>query len=264
MSAFLRCPALPVAALPVADLLVIPALLAIMIIVSIADLLSGGHLHDTLGIQPRTLQGLPGLVCAPFLHLSYSHLAANMVPLAVLSVMLLLRLTAAQHSPAWRPFLGLCAFMALTANIAVWLLARPNSDHAGASGLVFSLAGLLLAAGVVATFEMGWPPRCSSHAALSMACTLITFVTHGGLLWGLSPTTWVTQWSVSWEGHTAGFLTGVLAAWLLLRHEQGRLPAWTSRVLFGSAVPPPAAALPLAMPAGANGGRGTASYGTIH
>ena len=215
------------------DLFVVPALLALMIATSIVDLLMGGHLHDSLGIQPRTLAGLPGIFCAPFLHMSYAHLAGNMAPLAVMSVLLLLRL-AANHTPAWRAFVGLCGTMALSGNIAVWLVARPNSNHAGASGLVFSLAGLLLGSGVFAAFSMGWPPQCSLSAALSVACTGLTFALYGGLLWGLAPTTWIAEWGVSWEGHTAGFVTGVLAAWVLVRHENGRLPSWVSRAVFGS------------------------------
>ena len=232
----------------IADLFVVPALLAIMISTSVVDLLTGGRLHDALGIQPRTLAGIPGIFCAPFLHMSYSHLAGNMAPLAVMSVLLLIRL-AASHSPAWRPFVGICAAMALGGNVAVWLVARPNSDHAGASGLVFSLAGLLLASGVFSALSVGWPPQCSQcsiGAALSMGCTALTFALYGGLLWGLAPTTWLAEWGVSWEGHTAGFLTGVLAAWLLLRHEDGRLPSWMSNTIFGTMVIGATPALPVA------------------
>ena len=50
------------------------------------------------------------VVCAPFLHAGWSHLVGNMVPLAALSVMLLIRL-GATHSPVWRPYVGLLAAM---------------------------------------------------------------------------------------------------------------------------------------------------------
>jgi len=215
-----------------ADLFVVPALVASMVGVSIADFLTGGHLHDLLGIKPRTPWGLLGIVCAPFLHAGWSHLVGNMVPLAALSVMLLIRL-GATHSPVWRPYVGLLAAMALLGGTAVWLFARPHSNHAGASGLVFSLAACLLATGVFDAFAMGCPPRCTQRGALSVGCTLVTFVAYGGLLWGLNPTNFFTQWEVSWEGHAFGFAAGVFAGWLVMRHELGRLPSCLSVAVFG-------------------------------
>ena len=43
---------------------------------------------ERLGLVPRTLAGLPGIVAMPFLHKSLAHLAANTVPLIVLLAML--------------------------------------------------------------------------------------------------------------------------------------------------------------------------------
>ena len=214
------------------DILVIPVLIGSMIIVSIIDMLTGGHLHDWLSIKPRALNGLPGLFCAPFLHMSYTHLIRNMVPLTALSILLLMML-ATLHSPAWRPFLGLCSAVAFSGNVIVWLVARPNTEHAGASGLVFSLAGILLVAGIVEAISLGWPPQCSMRALVTMGCTVVTFCLYGGLLWGLAPTAWFAQ-GVSVEGHVAGFVTGAMGGCLLAYHVRGRLPSIMSRVVFGT------------------------------
>ncbi|MEM9058580.1 MAG: rhomboid family intramembrane serine protease, partial [Pseudomonadota bacterium] len=136
---------------------------------------------------PRTLSGLSGVVAAPFLHGSLSHLMANTGALLVLGGLLALRGVAT--------FVTVTAALTLLSGAAVWCCARP-AVHIGASGLIFGYFGYLVA--------LGWYER--TPAALLMA--LVVAFVYGGMLWGLMP----ANNGVSWEAHLAGFLAGVLAA----------------------------------------------------
>ena len=49
-----------------------------------------GHLTQH-GIIPRHLDSLPGILWAPFLHVSFQHLAANTLPLLILGGLLCAR-----------------------------------------------------------------------------------------------------------------------------------------------------------------------------
>ena len=55
-------------------------------------LIFGGGLNG-LGIQPRTLSGLRGILLMPLLHGSFSHLLANTIPFLVLGWLVMLRRT---------------------------------------------------------------------------------------------------------------------------------------------------------------------------
>ena len=157
----------------------------------------------------------------------------NAAPLGVLSAICVLVLSE-RHTPASRPFLALCGLIVLVGDSLVWLLARPHTVHAGASGLVFGLVGMQLAIGLLA---MGWPPRCSVRVAKPMAATVLVMFLYGGVLWGLAPTSWLRA-GVSFEMHVAGFTAGMLAAHVVQRRDEGRwLPPWLTDAVFGGGRP---------------------------
>jgi membrane associated rhomboid family serine protease len=56
---------------------------AVLWISEILDATQGGRL-DRFGIEPRTQEGLWGVLVAPLLHGGFGHLEANSVPLLVL------------------------------------------------------------------------------------------------------------------------------------------------------------------------------------
>jgi membrane associated rhomboid family serine protease len=151
------------------------------------DLLPFVHL-DRFGIRPRTVPGLVGIVCAPFLHANFAHLLSNSVPFLILGGVVLLGGTAV----FWRVTL----FVVLVGGFAVWLLAARYSNHIGASGLIFGYLGFLLARGF---FE---------KSAMWMLVSFIMLVLYGGLLFGVLP----LHAGISWEGHLFGFLAGIAAA----------------------------------------------------
>lgn len=146
------------------------------------------------GIVPRTVDGLWGILFAPFIHANVAHLIANTVPLVVLGWLVLLR--DARH------FLPVTLLSMLGAGLGAWLLGAPGTVHIGASGVVFGYFGFLLLA--------GWFARSVASIAISALVT----IAWGGLVLGVLP----GQAGISWQAHLGGFIGGVLAArWLAPR-----------------------------------------------
>jgi membrane associated rhomboid family serine protease len=144
------------------------------------------------GIHPRTVEGLWGILTAPFLHLSFYHLMANSVPFIVLGGIVLLG--------GRRMFWGVTIFVMLFGGLGVWCLAATNTNHVGASGLIFGYLGFLLARGIV------------ERSIVWFLVSLAILISYGGLLWGVLP----LHIGVSWQSHLAGFLAGIAAARVLV------------------------------------------------
>lgn len=161
--------------------------LVLLWILEILDLLLRGAL-DRLGIRPRQLVGLPGILLAPLLHGNLGHLAANTGPLAILGTLILL-----DGQSSW---LVVTATAWLVSGLGVWFLGRPRTNHLGASGVVFGYLGFLLLRGYFV----------QSPTAVGIAL-LVGFL-YGGVLWGLLP----LRQGRSWTGHAFGFLGGAIAA----------------------------------------------------
>jgi membrane associated rhomboid family serine protease len=167
--------------------------LALLWVLEIVDQLFLRGSLDQLGIKPRTLSGLRGIVLAPLLHGSFAHLVSNSVPLVVLGWMVMLRET--------RHIFPVTALATVVGGLGVWLIGSPGSVHIGASIVVFGYLGYLLL--------RGWFER----SLWSILGSLFVAVLYGGLVFGVLP----GQAGISWEGHLFGFLGGVLAARLMRR-----------------------------------------------
>ena len=76
---------------------------------------------DYLGIRPRDLGWLWGIVLAPFLHGGMAHLIANTLPLLVLGWLVAVRRRV--------DFFLVTAVVTLLGGLGVWLLARPGTIH---------------------------------------------------------------------------------------------------------------------------------------
>jgi membrane associated rhomboid family serine protease len=166
-------------------------LVAIMWTLELVDLLLFRRSLDALGIRPRSIPGLTGVLVAPFLHGGIGHLVANTVPLLTLGWLVMLR--------GVQSFVGVTAIVTVLGGLGVWLFARPGTVHIGASILIFGYLGYLMARGY---FER-------SFASILIA--IVVGLVYGGALWGILP----GQRGVSWEGHLFGFIAGVVAAWAL-------------------------------------------------
>jgi membrane associated rhomboid family serine protease len=144
-----------------------------------------------LGILPRTIGGLAGVLFAPLLHAGLFHIAANTVPLFVMLFLLNL-----QSAWRWAEVLGQ---IWLLSGFGTWVIGRGGVHHIGASGLVYGLLTYLIAAGF---YQRDWK---------SILIGAVVLFSYGGLLLRILP----TYWFISWEGHLCGVVAGVLvASWM--------------------------------------------------
>ncbi|MCY4578582.1 MAG: rhomboid family intramembrane serine protease [Chloroflexi bacterium] len=136
---------------------------------------------------PYLAGSLRGILLAPLLHGSFSHLMSNTFPLLLLGGFVTLRGT--------KTLVGLSLFVVVLGGLLVWLVGRP-AIHIGASGLVFGYFGYLVA--------QGWYERSFVSIAVAVAVLLL----YGGIIFGVLP----QAGFISWEGHLFGLIAGVLAA----------------------------------------------------
>ena len=160
-------------------------LLLAMWLVRIVDLIFPGDFNQ-LGIQPRTLRGLPGIILMPFLHGSFGHLISNTIPLAIL-----LGLTVASRHNPW----PVIAAIVIGGGVMLWFLGR-NASHVGASGMVFGLIAYLITVGI----------REKQIPSLAVA-VLVGILFGTTLISGVIPR---LGSEVSWDGHLFGAISGVL------------------------------------------------------
>lgn len=170
-------------------------LVGLLWVLELLDLFFLGGSLDRFGIRPRDVDGLSGILFAPFLHGGLGHLVANTVPLLTLGWLVAVRRAAG--------FVAVTATVVLLGGLGVWLVGGRNTVHIGASGLVFGYLGYLLLRGY---FERSFG---------SILISIVVGLFYGGALWGLLP----SRPGISWEAHLFGFLAGVLAARLLARRR---------------------------------------------
>jgi len=165
-----------------------PALLLVLLwlVYFIAINTEGGSLY-WLGIYPRTVAGLVGVVFSPLLHVDLEHALSNSIALALLGVALFYFYPREAFQVL---FLGW-----IFSGLLTWLIARP-AYHIGASGLIYVFGAYLI--------FRGWRVRRKALAALSL---LVTFA-YGSMIWGIFP----GELHISWEGHLSGALVGLLLA----------------------------------------------------
>lgn len=140
------------------------------------------------GVLPRHIEGLKGILAAPFIHADWEHLASNAVPLLVLGAALFYF----YREVAWRVLL----IIYIMSGFWLWLGGRENY-HIGASNIVYGLASFLFLSGII-----------RKHIGLIAISLLVVFL-YGSMVWGLLP---VLQ-KISWEGHLFGTLAGILCAY---------------------------------------------------
>ncbi|MGJ8713704.1 MAG: rhomboid family intramembrane serine protease [Maribacter stanieri] len=165
----------------------IPLMAMILIwVVYWVELVIGVNFNE-MGVKPRTLLGLRGVVLSPFIHGSLEHLYNNTIPLGIL----LSALWYFYRDVAWK----VLVYGILLSGLITWLIGR-TSFHIGASGFIYVLASFIFFKGIF-----------SSHFRL-VALSLIVVFIYGSMLWYIFP----VKDGMSWEGHLAGFLTGLFLA----------------------------------------------------
>ena len=171
---------------------------------------------DQFGIDPRSWEGLLGVLFAPLLHGSWGHLWSNLVPLVIMGVLIMLS--------GVRQFVAVTVLVWLVSGLGVWLIAPANTTTVGASGIVFGWLAFLIVRGI-------WT-RTWQHILLG----LVLLALYGSLFWtgivkvAAADITGVV--TVSWQAHLFGAIGGVLAAFLVAKADGPRRAA--NRAAIGS------------------------------
>ena len=149
-----------------------------------------------LGIKPLQIDGIPGIFLFHFLHGSWSHLFANTLPIIVLGACLYY---------FYQPIATKIGLLLLfSTGLLTWCGAR-GGVHIGASALIYGLAFFLMLSGFI-----------RRNRNLVIVSFLVIFL-YGSLVWGLYPK-YAIENHISWEGHLAGFVMGIILA-IFYRHE---------------------------------------------
>jgi membrane associated rhomboid family serine protease len=156
------------------------------------------------GLFPLQAKGLIGIFTAPLLHANIAHLFANSIPLLVLGAFLFYFYI----DIAWM-ILGL---LYLITGIWVWVFARGDAAHIGASGVIYGLASFLFFSGII-----------RRETGLLVITLLVAFL-YGGLIWGIFPQLFPNQ-PISWESHTMGLLAGIVLA-IYYRNQGPQRKIW--------------------------------------
>lgn len=160
-----------------------------------------------LGILPREVSGLLGIITSVFIHGDIGHIASNTLPLIVLGMMLFYfykKIAKASFVWIW-----------LVSGIWLWIGGRNNANyptyHIGASTLIYGLATFLFFSGVF-----------RKHLRLMVVSALVVFL-YGSIMWGIFP----LKTEISWEGHLFGALAGILVAYNYRKEgPQPRVYVW--------------------------------------
>ena len=130
----------------------------------------------------------------PWLHANWDHLLDNTIAILGLGVIVILA--------EGRRFATTTLILALISGIGTWLIAdlgQAKSVHIGASGLVYSYFGYILARAI-------WGRRL-----VWAVVGIVVAVVYGGMIGGVFP----EGDHISWEAHLVGLLGGI---WLGQRH----------------------------------------------
>lgn len=155
--------------------------------VKVVEISNNTSFHE-LGVYPRRIEGLWGIVFAIFVHSDFNHLLSNSISLVILFSGLIYFYRDLSYK--------VILFIWLTSGVMVWLGAR-ESYHIGASGLIYGIASFLFFSGII-----------RQDVRLMSISMLVVFL-YGGLIWGVFP----IFPRISWEYHLFGSICGLIAAY---------------------------------------------------
>ncbi|MES2619447.1 MAG: rhomboid family intramembrane serine protease, partial [Bacteroidota bacterium] len=95
---------------------------------------------EEYGNWPHHREGLKGIIFSPFIHGSFEHLISNTLPILVLLTVLL--------NAYPKVALAVLVFVHLVSGTLVWLFAPETGIHIGISGIIYGIAGFLIASGI--------------------------------------------------------------------------------------------------------------------
>lgn len=146
--------------------------------------------YPSLGIYPREVFGLQGILTSPLSHGDFQHLISNSLPLLMTMTVIF-----------WfykRVAVSSFFLIYILTGAAVWCFARPVY-HIGASGIVYGLISFIFWTGIF---------RRNNK---SIILSLVIVVMYSGYFYGIVP----NQDGISWESHLFGAVVGVFVAFVL-------------------------------------------------
>ena len=149
------------------------------------------------GNHPREWEHWTGVFTYPFLHGDLEHLWNNTATFFTLNGLLFYF----YRSIAARTWI----LLYLLSGVGLWIFAK-GGNHIGASGINYALAAFLFTSGVV------------RKSRLLLRVTLLVAFLYGGMVWWMLP----IDEHISWEGHIAGAVSGLLMA--VVFRNKGPLP----------------------------------------
>lgn len=158
-----------------------------------------------LGVFPRHVDGLWGILFSPLLHSDWGHLLSNTPPVLALGIMVLFF----YRRIAWPAF----AMIYLLTGLAVWIFGR-EVYHIGASGVIYGLVAFVFWNGIF------------RRNLKSIVLSLIVVFYYGSMFAGILP----GQEGISWESHLLGGLVGIFVSfWFkddIEEDEHRQIPSW--------------------------------------
>jgi len=139
-------------------------------------------------IRPHDTHAIFSQFFGAFFHGNFEHFLGNITSLLVLSVLFII-----QFPRHWFKFWIL---QHILSTVFLWFIGSANSSHIGASLWVYSFCFFLITMGLI------------HRDKASLSVMFMVFVWMGGFIWGLFP----IDPKVSWEGHIAGSLAGIILA----------------------------------------------------
>lgn len=141
------------------------------------------------GVFPRESFGLRGILFSPLIHSGWPHLLSNTPPLFMLSAIVLFFYR--------RIAISSFVMIYLLTGAAVWMFARDNAFHIGASGVVYGLVAFVFWNGIF------------RRNLKSIVLALIVVFYYGSMLMGILPN---GDANISWESHLLGGLVGIFTS----------------------------------------------------
>ncbi len=177
--------------------LIIPSLFvfALLFIRFAEDFLGVELTH--LGVYPRAIKGLIGILTGPFIHADWKHAIGNAGSFFVLASSLFYFYR--------KQALKIFTINYFVTGILLWAIGR-DAWHIGASGVIYGLAAFLFLSGIL-----------RNDLRLLVIALIVTFL-YGSMFWGLFP----IEEKISWEGHLSGTISGILLALIFIKHGPPR------------------------------------------
>lgn len=152
-----------------------------------------------LGIKPRQVDGLPGIVLAPLLHAGAAQLGALSLPFAVLGWLML--------TSGLRYLAVVTGAAVLASGLVGWLAGPSDQVIVGVSGVVLGWLGYLLARAIF------------GRKVLWIATAVAVLVVFSGLFTGLEPGVRDHEF---WGSQLAAFVVGAVLGAVLHRRRPRR------------------------------------------